>query len=335
MKQTQFANAPMTYKEKGSDTQIASTPVYVFEPQGHDAARVGTGRCDDRKRPTVFIAHGLGGSDPTSYGGLIQHLVSVGNVVVYPSYSSNSGSLDELQALDRYVNAGMIEAARRYPRIDTTRVGWWGHSMGGSMIPYLVQQGGVVRGWGNKAIWMNNVAMTFAELVTPKGPDGQPTTEAIAIPRTTRVLTVGMQDDALADNRIGDEIFDSLTVPRSQKAHATINSDAHGQPAFVADHNAPSGGNGAGIDAVDFALWRYHDLLESCALSGVGCASDLSFVGRWSDGTDVVHATVVHEHPVDVGPVPAALAECDGYYGQQLNADRIQWCPPTHIGAGF
>src|SRR4051812_33797072 len=333
VKQTQFDNAPMTYKDKGSDTQLGPTPVYVFQPAGAGTATVAGGRCDGAKRPTVFVAHGLGGTDPNSnYGGLGHHPGSVGNIVVYPTYSSNSGSLDELRALDRYVNAGMVTAAAKYPRIDTTRVGWWGHSLGGSMIPYLVQQGGLVRGWGRKAIWMNNVAQTFAELVTPN-----PNREAIDTPPNPQVLTVGFQDDELADNRLGDEVFHALTVPAAQKHHATVNSDAHGQPAFVADHFAPSGGNGTAIDAVDFAVWRYHDLLETCALTGTGCAADYSFVGTWSDGTDIVHATVVDgsQYPVDVGPSPAILAECDGYYGQQLNQDRIKWCPPTHLGAGF
>lgn len=40
------------------------------------------------------------------------------------------------------------------------------------------------------------------------------------------------------DNRIGNEISDSLTVPRAQKRHVTVNSDVYGQLAFVAEHGA-------------------------------------------------------------------------------------------------
>jgi hypothetical protein len=169
---------------------------------------------------------------------------------------------------------------------------------------------------------MNNIAMTFALLV---GPDD------ITVPPQTQNLTIGFEDDELADNRVGNEVFEALTLPATQKHHVTLNTDVHGQPVLVADHTGPSGGNGTGVDAVDFALWRDHDLLETCALSGGrDCRVDYSFTGTWSDGTPVVPATVA-EHPVDVGPYPALLAECDGVYGQQLNQERMHRCGPTHV----
>lgn len=87
------------------------------------------------------------------------------------------------------------------------------------------------------------------------------------------------------------------------------------------------------MNAVDFALWRYHDLLQTCALSaGRDGDADYSFVGQWSDGTDIVHATVVHERPMDVGLYPSILlAECDAGQGPTLYQERIQLCPPTNV----
>lgn len=102
------------------------------------------------------------------------------------------------------------------------------------MIPYLVQQGGLVRGWGSKAISMTNVAMTYPQLVTPN-----PNRQAIDVPPTTQVVTIAFQDEMAADNRIGNEVFDSLPVPRVQKRYVTVNSDIYGQPAFDAEHGAP------------------------------------------------------------------------------------------------
>ena len=319
------SDGPCQFEQKTFDNaKHAGNPVYVFQPKGPGAPPVTGGRCSDPKRPVVFIAHGLNSGDPTSYEGLIDHLVTVGNIVVFPTYQVNDGNKSTLEDAYRTMDDGNVQAVAITPRADTTRVGWWGHSMGGSMIPFLVRQG-AARGWGTRGIWMNNVAMTFALLVG--GGD-------IQVPPNTRVLTVGFEDDELADNRIGDEVFDALTVPLAQKQHVSVNSDAHGQPAFVADHFAPAGGTGGGIDAVDYLLWRYHDLLETCALSGGrACDVDYSATGTWSDGTPVTRATVT-EHPVDVGPYPALLAECDGVYGQQLNQDRIHRCGPTHIGAG-
>jgi hypothetical protein len=318
------SNGKCLVHETSFDNAAApGNPVYVFQPTGTALAKMAGGRCSDAKRPTLFFAHGLGGTDPANYVALIDHLVSVGNIVVYPTYQVTSGSKSALETAYRYVNAGNVQATRRTPRVDTSRVGFWGHSFGASMVPYLVVQAGS-RAWGKNALWMNNVAMTFALLVG--GGD-------IRVPRNTQALTIGFEDDALADNRIGDEVFAALTVPPWQKRHVILNSDPHGQPALVAEHNTPIATTGPTYtpDAFDFALWRDLDLLESCAVTHRSCGADYSVVGTWSDGTSIVPATVT-QHPVDVGPYPALLAECDGVYGHMLNQERIHRCGPTHIG---
>ncbi len=300
--------------------RAASSPVHVYEPTGSRSAKVDGGRCDGPKRPTVFIAHGVNASDPATYLGLIHHLVSTGNVVVFPTYSVNDGDKTTIEAAYRSVDAGIVAAAKARPRMDTNRVGWWGHSMGGSMVPYLVQRGGLTRGWGRNGIWMSNVAQTFALLV---GPD------EIRVPRRTQVLTVGFEHDELADNRIGIEVFHAIAVPAAQKRHVMVRSDSHGFPPLLADHFAPAASSHR-ADALDFLLWRDVDLLQACALSGKWCGADYGRTGTWSDGAAATRATVT-DHPVDTGPYPALLAECDGVYGQQLNQERMHRCGATHI----
>ena len=304
------------------NTAAPGNTVHVFQPTGRAAARAGGGRCGDSKRPTIVMAHGLGGTDPSSYVALIDHLVSVGNVVVYPTYQVSDGSQTTLEQAYRYVDAGVVEAARRLPRFDTTRIGWWGHSFGASMVPFLATQGGR-RHWGADGFWVNNIAMTFALLVGPG---------AIPLPAHAQVLTVGFEDDALADNRIGDEVYDAFSVPAAQKRHLLVSSDPHGQPALVAEHNSPIATDGPTYtpDAIDFLLWRDLDQLELCALGGGYCDASYSAAGAWSDGVSVVPAEQ-SPHPGDAGPYPALLAECDGVYGQMLNQERLARCGPTHV----
>jgi hypothetical protein len=308
----------------------ATLPVWIFEPTGAAPATVTGGRCDDHKRPTVFVAHGFGSTDPASYQDLIDHLVSVGNVVVYPAYDANDrdgdGDVDRLDLEESYrvVDAGIVAGVTATPRVDTSRVGWWGHSHGGGMIPWLVQQGGG-RGWGSKALWMSNVAQAFTQLV------GAGT---IGVPARTQAMTLAFEHDAFADKRLGIDVFESLVLPHTQKRHVTVNSDVHGQPPFIADHGSPSAGDGQ-ADAVDVQVWRYADLLETCALSRRSCDADLSTVGTWSDGVPIVPASV-SAHPVDSGPMPAILAECDaGFAGGgapplDLNP-RKDRCGPSHL----
>jgi hypothetical protein len=291
----------------------APPAVWIYEPGGDAEASLTGGRCDDERRPVLLVAHGFGQTDPTSYEALISHLVGVGNVVVYPTYTVDDGSRATLEESYRVVDAGFVEAVEQTPRIDVARAGWWGHSHGGGMVPYLVQQGGA-RGWGGQARWMSILSQAYTELVG--GGD-------IAVAKNTEAMVVAFQHDALADNRPGNDVFRSLLLPPAQKRHATVLTGTHGGQPFAAEHGGPSGGNGAGVDAVDQLVFRYADLLQMCSMFSQGCDADLTTLGTET------HA-VVSDDPVDVGPYPAVLAECDAGFGPTLNP-RIARCGPTRV----
>jgi hypothetical protein len=293
-------------------------PVWIYEPAGDAPGSITGGRCDDRRRPAVFIGHGFGNTDPATYQEFIEHLVSVGNVVVYPTYDVEDGERSTLEESNRVVDAGIVAAVKATPRIDTARSGWWGHSHGGGMIPYLVQQGGQ-RHWGERALWMSIVAQAFTQLVGAGD---------IKVPTNAQEMTVAFHDDALADARLGIDVYESLVLPQAQKRHVMVQSGASSSGPFVADHGAPSGGNELGVDAVDALVWRYADLLELCALFDVGCDADLTTLPG-PDGSGEKHA-VVTDDPIDAGPYPAVLAECDAGFGPTLNP-RIERCGETHL----
>ena len=295
----------------------APTLVWIFEPAGAADATITGGRCDDDRRPAVFFAHGFGQTDPTAYEVLIEHLVSVGNVVVFPVYNVNDGNRATLEESYRIVDTGFVTAVEATPRIDTSRAGWWGHSNGGGMIPYLVQQGSA-RGWGDEALWMSIVAQAYTQLVGAVD---------IAAPPNAQAMTVAFDQDALADARLGIDVFESLLLPDAQKRHVTVRTGTYDGRPFVADHGAPAGASGQ-ADAVDVLLWRYADLLEICALHGQECGADLATAPD-ADGTPQQRA-VVSSDPVDVGPAPAVLAECDAVFGPMLNP-RIARCGPSRI----
>jgi hypothetical protein len=172
---------------------------------------------------------------------------------------------------------------------------------------------------------MSNVAPAYSQLIG----DG-----TIAVPPNTQAMTVAFQFDGFADKRLRIDIFESLLLPPQQKRHVMINSDVHGLPPLVAEHNAPTG-SGSQVDGIDYLLWRYADLLETCAVSGRSCNDDLTAAGTWSDGTPVTRS-VVSAHPIDSGPAPAILAECDALFATggldpiDLNPRRDR-CGPSHL----
>ena len=96
---------------------------------------------------------------------------------------------------------------------------------------------------------MSNVAQAFTQLVG---------TGDIDVPSRTRAMTIAFADDAIADNRLGIDVFESLALPPAQK-RSTSHRDVRRPP-------APFAGDG-GPDAVDLLLWRSADLLQTLRLS--------------------------------------------------------------------
>lgn len=286
----------------------------VFVPTGTGETPLASGRCDSSKRPTIFFSHGYGFGDPNAYHSLIEHWVSLGNIVVASDY--NSAVLD-LPVTFVQADQGNVAAAAYEARIDTARVGFYGHSFGGGMTPYLLQQA-AARGWGTDALFGTSLDQAYTQWEGAGGP--------IEMPSTARVFVINSDDDRFADARNGIDVFDSLTLPADRKAYIMLHSDDHGVPAVDASHLAPI--DLFGVGAVSYTLWRLSDILETCSLDTRRCDHDLSFAGTWSDGVPI-KASDVSESPVDAGPTPVILAECTGPIAQLWNP-RIAQCGPTH-----
>jgi predicted esterase len=293
-----------------------SLRLYIITPTGTAATPLVGGSCDSPRRPVIFFSHGVGVSDPGGYASLIAHWVSNGSIVVMADY--DSGALD-LADTFRQVDTGNQTAVAAEPRIDTSRAGFYGYSHGGGMTPYLAQQA-VARGWAARALWLTSLSQAFTQLQGTGGP--------IGLPDGARMLVIAGDDDAYADARNGMDVFRSVTLDSGRKEHVTLHSDAHGYPALDASHTIVVDSSSA-VDAMDFAVWRLSDILQSCALRNRNCEADLTSMGTWSDGVPVTPATVT-DQPVDIGPFPAILAECDGILALRINP-RIGECGPGSI----
>jgi dienelactone hydrolase len=285
--------------------------VYVLTPTGTAATPLIGGSCDGARRPVVFFSHGFSVGEPSDYASLIDHWVSNGSIVVMADYDAAAPSLADTF---RQVDQGNRTAVAAEPRIDTSRAGFYGYSHGGGMTPYLAQQA-VARGWATRALWLTSLSQAYTQL--------QGTGGAITLPAHTRMLVIAGDNDAYADARNGIDVFGSVTLEGGRKDHVTLHSDDHGSPALDASHSIVVDGSSP-VDALDFALWRLSDVLQSCALQNENCDADLTAMGTWSDGTPVTPATVT-DQPADTGPIPAILAECDGPLALSLNP-RIGEC---------
>ncbi len=272
----------------------------VAEPTGSGTAPDG-GSCDDDERPVVLIAHGFAGNFIEGYEGLARHLVSQGYVVVFPGYTTDYDP-DHQYAV---VGDGFVQATEWSDRMDLSRVGVIGHSFGGGMLPWLVQQIDA-RGWGGEAFWAVDYAPWFALKVG---------TGTIHMPDNLRFVMVNYENDYFVDARIGNEIYGSLDLPESQRKHLMVYSDRSHTPALEADHLGPvtvelvPGVGTISTDNLDrWVTYRVADATAQCALSGRYCDADLTDTGRWPDGSQVRPAVESQVQP-DVGP--PALQECE------------------------
>lgn len=296
------ANGPCTStRVSAPNPTVANNFVSVYSPGGTGATPLVGGACNDARRPVVAVVHGLGaGTDAQLLGGesflyadLITHLVSVGNVVVFATYDTNT---NDFVGSYRAQDNALVHAATMAPRGDFTRFGIVGHSMGGGATPFLAQQA-TARGWGSQALWLVPVAPWYVHGVG---------TGPITVPTRTRVAVIGYDNDTYVDNRMGIDLHRSLTVPATQRQHVTVRSQSRWFTTLNAQHTAANSIL-APNDAIKFfGLYRTTDAVQSCSLTGANCDTDLSFMGRWTDGPAVTPA-ISTDNPTDVGPTANTL----------------------------
>lgn len=286
---------PCAVGAKTSGFGNRSQYIWVQTPTGTGQPRTG-GRCDDNKRPVVFISPGYSSMTPSSYPHLIADMVSNGHIVVYVNYSlfPVMPSVNYPQVLDGFVVAATTFNARLGNRMDLDNIGVWGHSLGAGMVPWLGKEL-YARGWGYDSLWLLSSATSWVFWVELAGP--------IDIPNHTHAMVVAYDQDNKADHRVGIDLFEAYDVPDSQKWHIQVLSEG----SYVADHATPGS---AAVDHLDwYGVHRPYQILSDCARTGTNCDADLSYMGTWSDGHLATQA-VVSDDPLDMGPSPAQLVEC-------------------------
>lgn len=276
--------------------------VWYFQPKGWGKPRTG-GRCYDRKRPVIFIAHGATALAPIFYQDMIDNMVSNGYIVVY----TNQSLLWDPDITYHQVAEGAMYATKWLnlwagKRMDLNHIGIWGHSSGGGMVPWLAQQAEKV-GWGRESMWLHMAAPYFGFKIGTYGP--------IHLPSHAHVQVVNYDQDDGSDASIGINFYKSFDLPERQKTHIMIHSDG---PDFPAEHGIPTSWYFASRPSNHFdfyGVWRNYQALGDCARYGDNCDVDLTYMGSWSDGSEATPATISTD-PIDIGP-PALDEDCTYY----------------------
>ncbi len=237
-----FAIDTLFFPASGWEGSGMTRNVEVYYPRGTTSPR-----------PTLLFAHGFGGNDPRFYGELLRNVVSRGYTAVFVPYPISINTA----ALYRTMDSGFAEAVRRFPNvIDSTRIGFAGHSFGAGAIPSIAHKAFTQRGWGGRGRFLFPMAPWYALETTQE--------QLRSFPSDTKLLMQIYADDATNDHRLAMDIFLNIAIPDAEKDFITVFADTVQNYVYSAGHslctvNTPAGG---AFDAYDYyAVFRPLDAL--------------------------------------------------------------------------
>lgn len=215
----------------------AGHDIVIYYPQGITAAV-----------PTIFYSHAFGGNNPNNISGFLNFVAKKGYAVVYVPYQTTGVTVQ-----DRYNNLlnGFIQAANNYPNIiDTTKVGFVGHSFGGGASFASAYYCFTTLNWGQSGRFIFPMAQWYSYNISQ--------TELQSFPNDVKLLTIVYEDDVTNDQRMANDIFNTINIPASEKDYLRVKSDVINGYAYTANHTLPNNSN---FDALDY--YAYYRLLDA------------------------------------------------------------------------
>ncbi len=206
--------------------------------------------------PTVFFMAGNGGISPVYYRPYFEFIVSKGYAVVFVPVPTSQ------PVLTRYANMrnGFVHAARTWPQyIDTTRVGFAGHSFGGGACFGISYGLFTDFNWGSNGRFLMPTAQWYSYDIAQ--------TELQNFPANTYLLSFIFQEDVVCDHRMAIDIFNNISIPVQDKDIVYASSSVEQSYNYRADHVLPN--TSARYDAMDYyVLYRLTDAMMDFVFAG-------------------------------------------------------------------
>lgn len=198
--------------------------------------------------PTIFYSHAYGGTDPENISGVLEFIAKKGYAVVFVPYqTANTVTVPE-----RYETliSGFRRAAQNYADIiDTTTVGFLGHSFGGG-ASFGISHELFEDGWGTNGRFIYTLAQWYTYI------DAE---DLSSFPDDVKVLFEIFNDDTTNDHRMAVDIFNHINTPVDEKDFLLVSSSTVDGYTYVADHVVPN--IAAAYDALDY--YAYYRLLDA------------------------------------------------------------------------
>lgn len=214
--------------------------------------------------PTIFYSHAFGGNNPNNISGFLNFVAKKGYAVVFVPYQTTGVTVQ-----DRYSNLlnGFIQAAQAYPNIiDTTKVGFVGHSFGGGASYANAYHCFTTLNWGQSGRFIFAMAQWYAYNIAQ--------TELQSFPNDVKLLTIVYEDDVTNDLRMANDIFNTINIPATGKDYLRVKSDTIDGYVYTADHVVP---NNSDFNALDYyAYYRLFDAMCDYTFNGSIAGKDVA-----------------------------------------------------------
>lgn len=215
--------------------------------------------------PTIFYSHGFGGYDPANVLGLLSFVARKGYAMVFVPYQTTG-----VTSAQRYNNllSGFLKAARDFPTlIDTTRVGFMGHSFGGGASFANAYHCFTQLNWGLSGRCMFASGQWYSLNISQA--------ELQSFPADVKLVTMVYEHDSTNDHRMANDLFNTLSIPASEKDFLLVRSDTVGLYTYDAVHGVPN--TASAFDALDYyALYRHLDALCDYTFHGSLAGKDVA-----------------------------------------------------------
>jgi hypothetical protein len=262
--------------------RIRTRSVKIFQPRNRNEVS-----------PVIFISHSFLTANVKNYEGLIEHLVSRGYCAVFVNSIAVHPSTDIRFRYD-VLMSGFLEATDLIKtKIDTTRIGFIGYGFSAGAFPSIAFDFVKNRNWGHNG--------SFLFLSEPWYMRNISRDELAEYPQNIQMIVELYEHDRYNDWRIGQEIFNAIHIPDSNKNLIILRSDKHGSNRLKSSiftfcsHKNRSGRKR--IDALDiYGVYRLVDALAESSFDknpearkvALGTNSaEQRFMGTWSDGTPI------------------------------------------------
>lgn len=246
----------------------APAPVLVFIPANATA---------QSKAPVVFFAHGFGGTDYRFYESLLRQLASNGYIVVFSPYTANLLTANSTRYNQLW--NGFAAAVNQFGSVmDTSRVGFAGHSYGAGATPEMARRA-VGRGWGSNGLFLFVMAAWYNW-----------GTNLEQIPASAKMVVQVYWDDETNEHLISqNDVWNRL--PQITEKKWQVIRESRASCVLRAGHGVPVtnglGQTSATTDAYDaWGVWRRIHALADYTFAGNAAARSVAFgadssMGKW------------------------------------------------------